>query len=1363
MNVFDLVNMWLDRNHFQKLILASIALFIPEADAETELQHLRGLAWAFDDPDPRVQKTAIVKLNSSHLLEAQASQTKYLDLYVDFAPQIAELLKDQDSEVRDSAISSLGMMGEAAKQFAPQIAERLWDQDSHVRSSAANALGKMGEAAKPFAPLIAEMLRDQDSHVRSSAANALGKMGEAAKPFAPLIAEMLRDQDSHVRSSAANALGKMGEAAKMVAPLIAEMLKDQDSHVRFSALSALGRMGEAAKMVAPQIAEMLKDQDIVTRDSAVTTLGRMGGAAKMVVLQIAELLKDQDFHVRSSAANTLGKMEEAAKVVVPQIAELLKDQDSAIRGSAVRALGKMGEAAKPFAPQIAELLKDQDSEVRDSAISSLGMMGEAAKQFAPQIAEMLKDQDGGIRDSSVRVLGAMGEAAKPFAPQIAELLKDLNSGRGSPAITALDPMAVTALPITELYRTATISSAVTALITMGEAAKPFAPQIAELLKDQNSAIRSSAVSALGTMGETAKSFAPQIAELLKDQNSAIRSSAVSALGKMGEAAKSFAPQIAELLKDQDSKVRDSAISSLGMMGEAAKQFTPQIAEMLKDQDGDVRSSAINALGKMGEDAKPFAPQIAEMLKDQDGDVRDSATSALGRMGEAAKVVVPQIAEMLKDQDGDVRDSAASALGRMGEAAKVVVPQIAEMLKDQDGDVRSSAVSALGRMGETAKMVAPQIAKLLKDQDIKIRSSAENTLVAMCSDDIEVVTEILNQASMYANRNSKLKILAYQLSGSFQTLNNEMQTFEIIQWLANRDSEEVANPEELVMLDVSNRIRLLGGFRILWTPEKTHRPLRADIAKRISEIVRTGSDDWQTTNIELLKDWEKLLAEESFRDEANTVKGEIDLIYRGEKMKWWTQYGSAVICLHFLFWICLLVAYPQSPKVQAVFFWNPWVRKIAGLGYVGLLLAWVPFLRQRLFAPFRELLLVDAALDELDAQDYFADLKVRDTDGNRHPIDMAIPQIEGLIELEGESGLGKSMFARHLLSRSKHLAVWLPAEKCEKGVMAAIQQKLHGPAKDETYLNSLTFSGAFDVVIDGINEVDPNTRAEIRNFVEQNFHGNVILTTQPIDWKSPSGATKFVLEPLDDDAIKQFLLSRRKILRDHSTVGITQFSNLCQAYLVDSLAPNQPKEEIVATKRALSNPMELTIAAQLIADGQKPDLFRLQSQQYETMAKEFSRTHSDATFALEKFSEIVYSMRVSDRFDIPADEFNEELLCMERYKMVVSRKTRDAAGKTVFPWYFRHDKIMEFFIVQTFLKHDDRALEHLGESRFRGVYFLLATQLPFEAAMNLREELLQHTAKTRDTTVLAPFVELLNSRKLRENSSEPNSTNDVCDP
>ena len=97
-------------------------------------------------------------------------------------------------------------------------------------------------------------------------------------------------------------------------------------------------------------------------------------------------------------------------------------------------------------------------------------------------------------------------------------------------------------------------------------------------------------------------------------------------------------------------------------------------------------------------------------------------------------------------------------------------------------------------------------------------------------------------------------------------------------------------------------------------------------------------------------------------------------------------------------------------------------------------------------------------------------------------------------------------------------------------------------------------------------------------------------------------------------------------------------------------------------------------------------------------------------------------------------------------MVVRRELVDRAKQATTEWHFRHDKIMEFFIVQTFLGGNERPVQHLGDSRFRGVYFLLAMLTPLSEAQSLRERLLDYAADTKDHTVSDTFVQLLRSRR-----------------
>lgn len=238
-----------------------------------------------------------------------------------------------------------------------------------------------------------------------------------------------------------------------------------------------------------------------------------------------------------------------------------------------------------------------------------------------------------------------------------------------------------------------------------------------------------------------------------------------------------------------------------------------------------------------------------------------------------------------------------------------------------------------------------------------------------------------------------------------------------------------------------------------------------------------------------------------------------------------------------------------------------------------------------------------------------------------------------------------MFVRHLAQQSQRILVYLRADRCTQGVTEAIQKKLHGQTQDPDFLRNLIYSGVIDICIDGLNEVTADTRAKITEFVECYFKGNIIMTTQPLEWRPPATASFYLLQPLEDSQIEEFLLSRspenRQVPLLKGDLGEskeeTAYQTACEKYLKEALREDQPKEERDIAKRILSNPMDLTIVAQMLQNGQYPDLFHLQEQQYTLMAKDYqSKQRQD--FPLKPFSETVYQMRLDDEVALPASEY-----------------------------------------------------------------------------------------------------------------------------
>ncbi|UKO99403.1 HEAT repeat domain-containing protein [Nostoc sp. UHCC 0870] len=939
--------------------------------------------------------------------------------------------------------------------------------------------------------------------------------------------------------------------------------------------------------IAMKAAKILKDKsvDSTVRRGAAVALGNLGEAAKPYVKDILDFLKDKsvDSTVRRGAAVALGNLGEAAKPYVKDILDFLKDKsvDSTVRRGAAVALGNLGEAAKPYVKDIADFLKDKsvDKDVRRGAAEALGNLGEAAKPYVKDIADILKDKsvDSTVRRSAAEALGNLGEAAKPYVKDIADILKDKS--------------------VDSTVR----RSAAEALGNLGEAAKPYIKDILDFLKDKSvdAGVRYGAAVALGNLGEAAKPYVKDIADILKDKSvdAGVRSGAAVALGNLGEAAKPYVKDIADILKDKsvDSNVRSGAAEALGNLGEAAKPYVKDIADILKDKsvDSNVRSGAAEALGNLGEAAKPYVKDIADILKDKsvDSNVRYSAAVALGNLGEAAKPYVKDIADILKDKsvDSNVRYSAAVALGNLGEAAKPYVKDIADILKDKSVDsyVRYGAAEALGNLGEAAKPYVKDIADILKDKSVTalVRSGAAVALGKIEQLKLNNVVVILD--SVYDEAKSEIaqwRFFTYFLAGG----TDEVKT--LLQWLG----KPKATPDKLTHAE---GVKTLEVFRDAWKLSNDLTELREDLAKQIAVVARKIS--WQPQDILLLETHYKNL-KNARHNEADSLQSVI------VNLKGWQWFFNArtTIFIHAAFWLALIFAYPKFPQVQAIFFWNPWVRRILGVGYVGFLLTWFPFFRRKLFEPFKTSLLADAGLDNFNSQAYFPESQVQVSSTETQAINQVLPSIKGQIVLEGDSGLGKSMFLRHLVQTSPRIVVYLPARKCEGGVIEAIYTKLEGLPQDTNFLKSLIYSGALDICIDGLNEVTADTRAKICQFVESYFLSNIIMTTQPLQWTPPSTAKIYKLQPLEPEQIQQFLLSREPQLPKNGKLQGDGYKQACNNYLTQALSQQQSPEELAANQRTLSNPMDLTLVALMISQGEYPDLFHLQQQQYKLMAAEY---------------------------------------------------------------------------------------------------------------------------------------------------------------
>ena len=1031
--------------------------------------------------------------------------------------------------------------------------------------------------ARVVVPWLAEWLENENWEVRKAAANALGALREHAKDKVPDLIELLSDDDPRVRTVAVEVLGTFGEHAKDKVPDLVELLSDGESRVRRAAANALGAIGEHAKDSVPDLIELLSDDDLKVRAAAADVLRTLGKYAEGQASRLGELLNDEREDIRRTAAEVLGMLgkyaEDQAPVLVKQLNLNFEQLDSTLK-------------QQSFTDRQAI---DRSSDVRIAIAEALRAFEMHAKSQASLVVERLSDERGHVRRAAAEVLGALGEHAKDMVPDLIALLSD-------------DDSRVHA-------------AAADALVALGEHAKDHVLLLVKLLDDDDPRVRTVAVEVLGALGAHAKDQAPLLIARLTDNNSRVRAVAAQVLGALGEHAKDMVPDLIALLSDDDSRVHAAAADALVALGEHAKDHVLLLVKLLDEDDPRVRTVAVEVLGALGAHAKDQAPLLIARLTDNNSRVRAVAAQVLGALGEHAKDMVPDLIALLSDDDSRVHAAAADALVALGEHAKDHVLLLVKLLDEDDPDVQQAAADALGGLGEHAKDHAHSLAKQLNDDHPDVQQAAKQALRTLGPFDIKLTPAIIVHRYGSRTRTGELRFLAHLLGGGDGLVE------DLLRWLPEARDE----PLQMAKIDHQWARKSLSVFNAVWphTEPEPYEDVRDDIGRRTARLV--SEVGWTSNDLGLLEVSESNLsaADSPF---AAVIEQKILKI----KSTRWGLYGLVTIIGHMVFWTALIFAYPRYTPVQAIFFWDKWVRRIIGFGYVGFLLAWVPFLRQRLLAPFKDSLVADAKLAEFHDEDYFKESLVKLPDGEVCPVTKALSQISGQVILEGESGIGKSMFLRHLVKSHHKLVIFLRASDCKKGVLESILEKFEGPAKDSDFLSKLIFAGAIDVVIDGLNGVSADTRAGIVNFAKRFFAGNLLLAIQPMEWDPPPLAKVYKMLSLTDAQIKAFLVSRFVTLPVNTEITADAYAKLCREYLTASLSKQSPRTTSAAAREVLSNPMDLTVVAQLLVQKRDPNLFELQQQYFQLVEDDFKSHNNGKLFPRETFAKRVYQMRLEGR-------------------------------------------------------------------------------------------------------------------------------------
>jgi hypothetical protein len=222
---------------------------------------------------------------------------------------------------------------------------------------------------------------------------------------------------------------------------------------------------------------------------------------------------------------------------------------------------------------------------------------------------------------------------------------------------------------------------------------------------------------------------------------------------------------------------------------------------------------------------------------------------------------------------------------------------------------------------------------------------------------------------------------------------------------------------------------------------------------------------------------------------------------------------------------------------------------------------------------------------------------------------------------------------------------------------------------------------------------------------------------------------------------EFLLSREPHLEESKVRG-AGYEQACRDFLEEALSGVFNEEELRQNLIVLSNPMDLTFVAELIAAGEPPSLSRLVEQQYERAAAWFHHTHQ-RPFPLAEVAEQAFQLRLQDDNRLQAEAAVLDVLV--RFKLLLQRENMDEPGS--YEYHFRHDKIMEMFITAHLLTPSSQSAlgDCVGDPRFAGVFVELAGRLPIGHAWSLGRRVAEDAERTGEHWTSSVYMRRLLAR------------------
>jgi HEAT repeat protein len=1192
------------------------------------------------------------------------------------APIAAALLENEDLELVEEALKALHWMD--ARAWAPQIASIAFHREEHIAATAIYVLGDL--KAKDQADMLAVLVKTRPA-LRTWSMSALARLGD--KRAVSIALDLLRSDEYH---SAVSVLKDLGGPEH--GPAIAACLSSENEDIQVAVLETLAAV--KAETEAEAVARLLEPgYDQRVHKQAITTLGALN--ARQFSGRIAALMTDND--VVWACTDALAKLR--AIEHAPSVEALLVKAESyetteAFQVQCVRTLFRMGALTR------AEAVKRLEAVVRETDFS--GWYGSASLFIELDAIESLETllRLRGTPMSSPAIYWKDYEAPPDvlrelgFAARCSEIAWFLQSSEPAVVIGALDALSefwaaefvpqITALLSWEepesvrlaalhalfRFRTKVNAAPVAALLDSREPmalrkdalfllemwdADDITAEVAALLSaSEPNELRSPALKLFAGLKGT-EPFADRLLALTKANlplNERIEALAVLQTVDPSPGLE----RLRELLRPAEAKKTRLAV--LGMLAsQPVKEAAPLIAALLAEEDEQILHAALNALSGSGGEAQ--VDQVLPWLRHHDSHLQRSAAGVLYKLG-------PRGRSRLFEEANDpvLRGIAVKAMMEHDESDLAILSRTSDVPPD------ALIARAVFWARRREQGVAPALAESLQHSNPTVREASLAALL-VCGGGPHRYTVLLclEAAVRFPDEAGPLLLAAYLFATP------EERT--ALPWLGGRQDEyPPAIPQGAE--ERADLLSSLWRMRVLLNREDFPN-LRHDLPRSAEVIITSAADQWTGADLPLLESVAADMQQMPWaKDNAAAVAATVREVRANTPLRRTLRWSAWILGGQLVLWVLVLLLYPWSVAAQRMM-WSRALRR--GLGWwVEPLVLRTPWLRDRLWRPFREQLVPPAEVLTFDEWTFFDAVRIAPENGAPCPALPVLRLWRGAGVLRGESGLGKTTLLQAIVSASPRPSVLLRAVECSGGLTAAIQARLpRGVRGDTEFLRALLMRGSPDVYVDAVQEAPAEVQARLTKDAESLRGGNILFTTQPCAWTPPAGAMVWDVQPLRAADIAPFLLKQGTAAIEAAggqSLAERQraFTARVQTFLdeLSALPPDDPRA--AAQRRMLSNPMEAVLAAELLAAGQTPDPARLLEQRMEHLEEDFAAEQGGA-FPARPFAKHLLAWRQSGRPDPDLEQFDGVASFLARHRLL--RKTGETG------WRFRHDKILDWFL------------------------------------------------------------------------------------